>query len=337
VPSNSRAKLPILFGFSAIYLIWGSTYLALAVALETIPPFALMGTRSIIGGLLLLAYSVAKSETIGPASSWLRASVCGVLFFAGCHGVLAYAEQRVPSGLAALLLATIPFWIIGGRSILGRADQPLARTMLLLLPGIAGVVLVAWRSVAGPTALHLSDIVLLLMASASWALGTIIAEGNEDQKSSVALSGKELVVGGVTLLFLSAMRGEAVPGMTDVSLKSFLGWSYLTLAGTVVAFGSYSWLLKKVSPTLVATYTFVNPVIAVLLGWAFLGEELTATTIIGGLLVLASVAALLIVGGKTSRKEKTHGRDSAKPIRRSQKDKGRGRRPALGQERQSWM
>ncbi|WP_258589578.1 EamA family transporter [Mesorhizobium sp. AR02] len=128
--SNSRANMPILFGFAAVYLIWGSTYLALALALQTIPPFALMGARSIVGGLLLLAYSSMSGGDRGSAKSWLRASVCGVLFFVGCHGVLAYAEQRVPSGLAALLLATMPFWIISGRSLLGRSDQPFARTML---------------------------------------------------------------------------------------------------------------------------------------------------------------------------------------------------------------
>lgn len=263
---NSRANTPILFGFAAIYLIWGSTYLALALALQTMPPFALMGTRSIAGGLLLLAYSRITGGDRGSAKSWLRASVCGILFFVGCHGILAYAEQRVPSGLAALLLATIPFWILGVRSILGRSDEPLARTMLFLLPGLGGVVLVAWRSIEGPTALQVSDILLLLAASASWALGTIIAEGHKDSASSVVLSGRELVAGGMVLLLLSAWRGEpANIDLSAISLTSLAGWCYLTLAGTVVAFGSYIWLLKRVSPTLVATYTFVNPAIAVLL------------------------------------------------------------------------
>jgi drug/metabolite transporter (DMT)-like permease len=301
---NSRANTPILFGFAAIYLIWGSTYLALALALQTMPPFALMGTRSIAGGLLFLAYSRITGGDRGSAKSWLRASVCGILFFVGCHGILAYAEQRVPSGLAALLLATIPFWILGVRSILGRSDQPLARTMLFLLPGLGGVVLVAWRSIEGPTALQVSDILLLLAASASWALGTIIAEGHKDSASSVVLSGRELVAGGMVLLLLSAWRGEpANIDLSAISLTSLAGWCYLTLAGTVVAFGSYIWLLKRVSPTLVATYTFVNPAIAVLLGWAFLGEKLTVITVIGGLLVIASVAGLLVANHSSKREE----------------------------------
>ncbi|MGX5829862.1 EamA family transporter [Mesorhizobium sp. 43Arga] len=332
----SREKLPILLGFGAIYLVWGSTYLALAVALQTIPPFALMGTRSMVGGLLLLAYSKAKSDANGSAKSWLRASVCGILFFVGCHGVLAYAEQRVPSGLAALLLATIPFWIIGGRSLLGRSEQPFARTMLVLLPGVVGVLLVAWRSIAGPAALHLSDILLLLMASASWALGTIIAETSGKEVSSVALSGQELVAGGAALLALSAWRGEPIPAISDISLPSLLGWSYLTLAGTVVAFGSYIWLLKKVSPSVAASYTFVNPVIAVLLGWAFLGEQLTAITIIGGLLVLASVATLLLVNRSSTQKEIAHGQCNEQPGHRLQKNTDRRRRPSVCKRRQSW-
>jgi len=300
---SSRDKLAIVCGFGAIYVIWGSTYLALAVAVQTIPPFALMGTRSIVGGAILLAYSKAKADDGGSIRCWIRASLCGVLFFVGCHGVLAYAEQRMPSGLAALLLATIPFWIIVGRSILGRSDQSLVRTILLLLPGLLGVALVAWRSVAGPAALQLSDILLLLMASASWALGTLIAEGHNNKGSSIALAGRELIAGGVALMLLSALRGEQIGALVGISLSSFLGWSYLTLAGTVVAFGSYTWLLKKISPALVATYTFVNPVIAMFLGWAFLGEEVTATTVIGAFLVVASVACLLVANRNPTHKE----------------------------------
>ncbi|TRC97313.1 MULTISPECIES: EamA family transporter [unclassified Mesorhizobium] len=328
--ASSREKLTIVCGFAAIYLIWGSTYLALAVAVQTIPPFALMGTRSIVGGVILLAHSRAKADDGGSIRSWLRAGLCGVLFFVGCHGVLAYAEQRMPSGLAALLLATIPFWIIVGRSILGRSHQPLVRTILLLLPGLLGVVLVAWRSVAGPAGLQLSDILLLLMASASWALGTLIAEGHNNKGSSVALAGRELVTGGAALMLLSAARGEPIGAVAQISLSSFLGWSYLTLAGTVVAFGSYIWLLKKISPALVATYTFVNPVIAMFLGWAFLGEEITATTLIGGFLVVASVACLLVANRNSTHKEVTHGRRHEKQQRRSQKGKDRGRRPTYG-------
>jgi len=300
---SSREKLAIVCGFAAIYLIWGSTYLALAFAVQTIPPFALMGTRSIVGGVILLAYSKAKADDGGSIRSWIRASLCGVLFFVGCHGVLAYAEQRMPSGLAALLLATIPFWIIVGRSILGRSDKHLVRTILLLLPGLLGVVFVAWRGVAGPAALHLSDILLLLMASASWALGTLIAEGRNNKGSSVALAGRELITGGTALILLSLARGEPIGALAQISLSSFLGWSYLTLAGTVVAFGSYIWLLKKISPALVATYTFVNPVIAIFLGWAFLGEKVTATTVIGGFLVVASVACLLVANRNSPHKE----------------------------------
>lgn len=148
------------------------------------------------------------------------------------------------------------------------------------------------------------DILLLLAASASWALGTIIAEGHKDTASSVALSGRELVSGGTALLLLSAWQGE--PGtivLSNVSLASLLAWSYLTLAGTVVAFGSYIWLLKRVSPTLVATYTFVNPVIAMLLGWAFLGEEFTIVMLLGGLMVIASVAGLLHANHRSKEEE----------------------------------
>jgi len=226
------------------------------------------------------------------------------LFFVGCHGVLAYAQQRVPSGLAAVLLATIPFWIVALKAVLPGDDRPSLRRVGLLAPGIAGVGLIAWHQMEASSAALIGDILLLVGASASWAAGTILSERYVGNASRVALSGMELVAGGVVLLMLSAASGEPASfDVAQVSAASLVAWLYLAIAGTVVGFAAYIWLLRQVSPTLVATYTFVNPVIAVLLGWLVLGELPTVWTAVGAALVVAAVAGLL-VAGRGSRESK---------------------------------
>ena len=292
----SRYTLGIMAGFAAIYLIWGSTYLAVALALKSLPPFFLMGSRSVVGGLVLLLWVVLRRKSLGSLSSWRTATVCGFFFFIGCHGVLAYAQQHAPSGLAAVLLATIPFWIVGLKTALPGAERPQVKTLLLLLPGLAGVGLIAWRQLAvNSSGARPIDILLLLGASASWAVGTILSKRYPGAASPVGLSGMELLTGGVALLAFSFALGE--PGQLDIAnitLPSLAAWAYLTFAGTVVGFAAYVWLLKQVSSTLVATYTFVNPIIAVLLGWLVLGEQPSGWMIAGAALVIGSVAGVLL-------------------------------------------
>lgn len=293
--------------FAAIYLVWGSTYLAIALALPAIPPFTLMGSRSLAGGLVLFGLARARGARPG-RRDWLAGAACGLLFFVGCHGVLAVAEQRVPSGLASILLATIPFWtaIIGLALPLAKPTRP--RTLLLLVPGFAGVALIAWRELAGAGP-ALTDMLMLLGAAMSWALGSVVSE-RQSEVPAAALSGMALISGGLVLLGLAAATGEwrrvdpaglaGVPG---------LAWAHLTLLGTIVTFGAYVWLLERVSPPLVATYTFVNPIVAVALGWAVLGEAATPEMLAGGALVLGSLVALLMLDppeAKRRRKEKSH-------------------------------
>ncbi|MGK9231964.1 EamA family transporter [Inquilinus limosus] len=293
--------------FAAIYLVWGSTYLAIALALPAIPPFTLMGSRSLAGGLVLFGLARARGARPG-RRDWLAGAACGLLFFVGCHGVLAVAEQRVPSGLASILLATIPFWtaLIGLVLPLEKPTRP--RTLLLLVPGFAGVALIAWRELAGAGP-ALADMLMLLGAAMSWALGSVVSE-RQSEVPAAALSGMALISGGLVLLGLAAATGEwrrvdpaglaGVPG---------LAWAHLMLLGTIVTFGAYVWLLERVSPPLVATYTFVNPIVAVALGWAVLGEAATLEMLAGGALVLGSLVALLMLDppeAKRRRKEESH-------------------------------
>jgi len=297
----SRVHLAIIAAFAAIYLIWGSTYLALALALQSLPPFTLMAARCLVGGAILYGAARATGASSPSRRTCIVASVCGVLFFVGCHGVLAYAQQRVHSGLAAVFLATIPLWIVLLQLVCSGSERPTWKTVAFLIPGIAGVALIASHEAsAGSAGLRASDVLLLLGAALSWAAGTFISERHSGAFSPVALSGLELLVGGVVLLAVGATRGEfSSLDLSNVSGASIAGWAYLTLMGTVVAFAAYTWLLKQVPATLVATYTFVNPIIAVLLGWAFLGETPSLWMLGGAALVIASVAGLLFARGKS--------------------------------------
>jgi drug/metabolite transporter (DMT)-like permease len=216
--------------------------------------------------------------------------------------VLAHAQQHVPSGLAAVLLATIPFWIVIAKTLLP-GSKPTLKNLAVLTPGIVGVGLIAWQQIglnsSGP---NIADIVLLLGASASWAIGTILSEAYAGSSSRIALSGMELVTGGLVLLALSIAFGELRSfDVSAISLASSAAWLYLVIAGTVLGFAAYIWLLKHMSPTFVSTYTFVNPVVALLLGWLVLGEHPTMRMLAGAALAVTSVAGLLLVGSPSNK------------------------------------
>jgi drug/metabolite transporter (DMT)-like permease len=300
----SRSHLLIVAAFASIYVLWGSTYLAVAIAVHSLPPFLLMGTRSIVGGAILLICAIATGGPMGNPKAWGLAALCGIFLFVGCHGVLAYAQQRVPSGLAAVILATIPFWIALLATVLPGSDRPSMQTLTLLVPGLAGVGLIAWCEVGASTmGPHIGDILLLLGASASWAVGTVLSKPESGTVSPVAFSGLELIAGGLVLLIIGAAFGEpSSVALARISASSVIAWVYLTIAGTVVAFAAYVWLLKQVPAPVVATYTFVNPIIAVLLGWAFLGERPSVWMIVGATMVIASVGGLLLARWKSTRK-----------------------------------
>ena len=299
------AKARMFAAFAAVYFIWGSTYLAIALGIESIPPFLLMGLRSFVGGALLFGWESLGPNTFSPsvsrrswpgARAWSHAAICGLLFFLGCHGVLAYVEKQVPSGIAAVVLATIPFFIVMLNRIVPGAHRPQGLTLLALVPGFVGVALIAWREAARPD--HPLDplLILALLASAfSWALGSVISQRHSSSLSAPTLSGMQLLCGGAALLLCSLVSGELTGfSPVDVTARSFLGLAYLALAGTVLGFASYIWLLDHVPAPLVSTYTFVNPIIAIVLGWLILGEPLTFEMFLGAALVVASVIAVSV-------------------------------------------
>jgi drug/metabolite transporter (DMT)-like permease len=291
---TGRLRALTLGAFAVVYVLWGSTYLAIAVAVQSIPPFLLIGIRSLAAGAILFGFAEFRNPGMPPAGAWASAAAGGVLLFGGCHGTLAYAEKYVSSGLAAVMLATIPFWIVLIKFVIPAEDRPRIMTLAALIPGLAGValfVLPTGPQEAGPIA---PGMVLILLGSAFlWALGSIVSQRQSPSIPATTSAGMQLLCGGAALLVASSLKGELAGfSLSQISPISWAGLGYLTFAGSVVAFTAYVWLLDHVRAPLVATYTFVNPIIAVGLGWALLGERLTLPMLAGFVLVVASVIAV---------------------------------------------
>jgi len=282
---------PVLAAFATIYVIWGSTYFATALALQSMPPFLLVGARSVAAGLILLGIELSCGGAWLPTGIWMTAAVSGLLLFVGCHGSLAYAQQYVPSGLAAVIFATVPFWLAFLNFATPAGRRPSTSCLLGLVPGLAGVALIALRQDSSGAGFVDPAMVLLLLGSAlSWAAGSLVGQRHATGVSAITLAGMQLLFGGVVLLAASEVFGELKEfALGSVSAASWVGFVYLTLAGSVTAFTAYLWLLGRVSGSAVTTYTFVTPVIAVLLGWIFLGERLSVLTLLGATLVISSV------------------------------------------------
>jgi len=300
----------IIGSFAAIYLLWGSTYLAIALGLKSIPPLLLMGSRSLCGGLILVALTGREVTSV----SWhaLRnAALCGLLFFVGCHGILAFAQQTVPSGVAAIVLATIPFWILLIDFLFPRGKRPAPGTLIAVVPGFAGVALVAWQNV-GQNGVSIIPIVWLLISAISWSIATVLSRQMSGETSSTLTSGMQLTIGGIALFAISYLADEMQhfsPGA--VSAISIEAAVYLIIAGSVIGFAAYQWLLDNVATSLVSTYTFVNPVVAVLLGTVFLDENFSPAMVFGTGLVVASIIAMWRterVGAFSSKQKQGHGR-----------------------------
>jgi drug/metabolite transporter (DMT)-like permease len=222
---------PVILAFATIYAIWGSTYLALALALQSLPPFLLVGARSVAGGLILLGIEQSRGGALPRPGAWMPAALGGLLLFVGCHGSLAYAQQYVPSGLAAVMIATVPFWFVLLNFALPVGRRPNIASLFGLIPGLAGVALIAWRRVSpGSSSVDPAMVLLLLGSALSWAAGSLVGQRRAAGVSAIALAGMQLVCGGAVLLAASGLVGEWKEfTLGGVSAISWAGFAYLTL------------------------------------------------------------------------------------------------------------
>ena len=281
---EAPAPARVVAGFAAIYLVWGSTFLAIAWAVETIPPFSMMAIRCLLGGSILFLFARALPS----ARQWAGALVVGAFLFVGCHGLLAVAEQDVPSGMAALCLATIPLMVPLLLWAAGQSGPPSTRLALALLAGFGGVALlvVSQGDVVGLSA---GQAALLLFTAFGWAAGTVATRLVPVPASPTVAAASALIAGGLLLVIVAIGAGERID-TGAVSGRSLFGLLYLVVMGTVVTFSAYMWLLRVQPPSRVATYAFVNPATAVLLGWSLAGETLTAGTLVATAVIIAAVA-----------------------------------------------
>jgi len=275
-----------------VYVVWGSTYLGILLAIRTIPVFLMTAVRFLIAGALLYALSIRRGDRAGDRPGrreWLAAVVVGAALFLGGNTGVAWAEQRVDIGVSSLVIATIPLWIaVFDRVATG---QRLTRLGALgLAVGFAGAALLAGPTGAGH--IDLAGAIILLLAAASWAAGSLYSRRAPLPRRPLVSSSMQMLTGGALLAVVAAASGE-VEHVHHVSLESGLALVYLIVFGSLLAFTCYAWLLRNARTSLVATYAYANPLVAVFLGWAVESEPIGARTVVAGALILAAVALIV--------------------------------------------
>lgn len=295
--SKSVQSIEVIIAYGAIYVIWGSTYLAILFAIESIPPFLMAGIRFLTAGSFLMVWMRLKGAPMPTLAQWRSAAIIGFLLLVVGNGALSWAEQRVPSGIAALIIASIPAMVVILEFLATGARPSGATTGGLVLGSIGTLVLVDPARLSESGGVDLVGAGVLLVGSLSWAYGSLYSRKAEQASPALQSTGMQMASGGVLLLVVGMMSGELTsfsPG--SVTLKSMLAVAYLVVFGSLIAFSSYIWLLKVSTPARVSTYAFVNPLIALVLGWLFAGEDLNARVLVASVLTIVAVA--LIVGSK---------------------------------------
>ena len=302
-PRASRGQL--IAAFAAVYVLWGSTYLAIRFAIETLPPWLMASARFVIAGGILYAIARARGAARPTRANWGGAVLIGGLLLLGGNGAVVWAETRVPSGLTALLVATVPIWMVLLDWLQPRGNRPTRSVVAGLVLGFIGLgILIGPGEILGRGQVDLLGAAALTFGSITWAAGSVYSRRVSLPSSPLLATGMEMLGGGMLLLLLSLVTGEAatlVPG--EVSLRSMLALLYLLVFGSLIGFTAYIWLLGHASAARVSTYAFVNPVVAVILGWAMANEELTPRMIGAAAVIVAAVA--LITMGRTTREPKT--------------------------------
>jgi len=289
-----RSAWKTWLAFAIIYFVWGSTFLAIRIGVREVPPFLLAAMRFFIAGLVLYIWTRVRGERSPSSREWSSAFLLAFLIFVLDYGLLFWAEQRVPSGIAAVMMATIPIFMALSEIILLKTQRLTVRLGLALTIGIGGVaVLMSHSSGLGGAPIDRAGAVALIIASMCWSISSALTRKLPLPPSKIMSSGAQMFAGGVLLAITAAALGEFRnfrPGA--ISRGAWLSLLYLIVAGSIVGFTAYVWLIHHESPTKVGTYAYVNPVVAVLVGYFLGGETLGLRTILGTLFVLISVVVI---------------------------------------------
>jgi drug/metabolite transporter (DMT)-like permease len=289
-------RLALFVAFAIVYLVWGSTYLAIRFAIETLPPFLMAGARFLVAGSALYAWSRLVGGAARPtAAHWRATAVLGVLLLLAGNGLVVWAESRVASGIAALVVGIVPCFVVLLDWLRPGGPRPTGHVIVGLLLGLAGLVwLLGPDTIMGGGRVDLLGVVALVVASLTWAVGSIYAQ-HAPMPSPFLSSGMQMLTGGGALLVLGLALGEAWAfDATALSARSLIGWVYLIVFGSIVGFSAYVWLLRASTPARVSTYAYVNPVVAVFLGWALAAEPLTLRTLIAAAVIVSGVVLITL-------------------------------------------
>lgn len=306
--NKKQPKGLIIAAFLALYIIWGSTYLGIKYALETIPPFLMVGIRFLIAGLVLLVWCIVKKETVPSVKSIVAISLAGVLMLFIGNAAVVYAEQYLPSGLVAILVATVPLWFV----ILDRKQWHYhfsnKQIILGLIIGFAGVMMLfAGKGSAGVTGskMKIISFLILILGSIGWAIGSLYSKYKKTDGSTIMKVAIQMLAAGIAASITAVSIGEQKDfSISQVSSTSIIALLYLITLGSLVAYSAYIWLLSVRPASLVGTYAYVNPVVAVFLGWLIADEVITIQQIIALSIVLVGVLLVNFANGKISTKGK---------------------------------
>ena len=293
-PPATRAQL--IAAFAAVYLIWGSTFLAIRYAIETMPPLLMAGVRFIIAGAMLYAWGAIREKARPTRAQWVGTAIVGSLLLAGGNGAVSWSEQFVPSGLAALVVANTPLWMVLFEWARRGGDRPTAPVLAGIALGFIGLILlVGPGDILGASSVDPRSAVVLMLGTLAWAFGSIYSRSLRMPASARLSTGMQMLAGGALLLFLGLIIGEgARVELGAISTKSALALLYLIVFGAIVGFTAYIWLLTVTTAARVSTYAYVNPVVALILGWLLADEPMNARTILAAAVILAGVAVITI-------------------------------------------
>ena len=288
-------KLRIWTALLALYIIWGSTYLAIRFAVGTIPPFLMAGTRFLVAGIILFAWRRLAGDPAPTARQWRSTAIIGLLLLLGGNGLVSWAEQDVASGIAALLIGSVPFWMVMIEAIRPGGARPNGVGIFGLCVGFGGIILLVepWQANNGVIGTHLMGVGALLVAAFLWSLGSIYSRSADLPKSSLLSTGMEMLGGGAGLYFTGTLAGEwHALDIASISSRSWLGLAFLIVFGSLMGFTAYAWLLRVAPVSLVATYAYVNPLVAILLGSLLAQELLNARILMAALVIVGAVVLI---------------------------------------------
>lgn len=298
-PKEHRTSL--FLAFAAIYLIWGSTYLAIRVAVETMPPLLAAGARFIVAGAILAGWIAATRGLSPTARHWRDNTIVGLLLLLGGNGIVMWAEQRIPSGITTLIISCSPLFMVMidwamlkfGPAGTTRGSRPSVATLLGLALGFGGLILLVTGASASDAPVDLIRAGGLLFGCLSWSLGSLYSRYTREPAEPLTAATLQMLTGGALMFFTGVVLGELRDfHAASVSLPSWLAWGYLVVAGSLIAFPAYVWLLKHSTPARVSTYAYVNPIVAVFLGWLLLHEPVSRRTFLAAAVIVAAVAII---------------------------------------------